>query len=166
MRKKYPVKYMYMALVMFILMICAGERYPGGDLPALKGLAILLFLPALVFMFFPFWQMGRYGEAVDGMRCMESLQLVERGLFSIVRHPQYVGYMMLALGFILLNQNVLSLIFGAGMIVFLFLQIREEELSCIEYYGDAYRRYMEKVPRVNWIKGWILWGAGKRGRAD
>jgi protein-S-isoprenylcysteine O-methyltransferase Ste14 len=84
--------------------------------------------------------------------------LVTEGPFRVVRHPEYIGEM----GFLLLLTVVLSPIFPFTLVsilsnilvVFAFsiLAIKEEKINT-QKWGEEYRRYMEEVPRFNFIKG-------------
>ena len=54
-----------------------------------------------------------------------------------------------------MSQHWLSWISGiAGSILF-YGDILEEEQSNIEKFGDAYKRYMQRVPRMNFVVGII-----------
>ncbi len=69
------------------------------------------------------------------------------GLYRISRNPMYVSYFMIFAGCALLTQ---SLILGGIVIVFIFSShgiILAEERWCIERFGEAYRKYMERVRR-------------------
>ena len=39
--------------------------------------------------------------------------------------------------------------------VLAYLDLLKADQSCIEKFGDAYRHYMERVPRVNFLAGII-----------
>jgi len=77
--------------------------------------------------------------------------LVTTGTYRWVRHPYYVGMLLLVGSAFLLSAN--WLIGVSGLLVFVLLAIRTpiEERKLIERFGDVYRRYMERtgmfVPR-------------------
>ncbi len=84
---------------------------------------------------------------------------VESGMYGIVRHPEYLGHIMVILGLAAISQHWASLTFAGALIVLLWLAMVEEEKRNIEKFGSAYKDYMRKVPRVN-----IIAAAFKRSR--
>ena len=50
--------------------------------------------------------------------------------------------------------------------VLAYLDAIREDQACIRKFGDDYRRYMERVPRMNLIAGVIRQQQRKHGSAD
>jgi protein-S-isoprenylcysteine O-methyltransferase Ste14 len=75
------------------------------------------------------------------------------GLYAIVRHPQYTGGILFSLSLILISQDWLVLLLGAIMIALLYVDILKADRYEMKKFGDGYQRYMEKVPRSNFILG-------------
>ncbi len=91
---------------------------------------------------------------------METTVVADRGLYAIVWHPQYLGYMLLYAGFTLLSQHWVSLLIATVGIAILYMQALAEEHLCQDKFGSAYDKYMLRVPRFNLILG--LWRYLKR----
>jgi protein-S-isoprenylcysteine O-methyltransferase Ste14 len=104
-------------------------------------------------MFLPFAQLAKHGESESNY--METKVLADRGLYAIVRHPQYLGYILLFAGFALLSQHWISFVIAAGGVATLYTQAVDEERFCQGKFGRAYDDYMARVPRFNLILG--LW---------
>ena len=66
---------------------------------------------------------------------------------------------------IIISQHWINLIVGAILIVLLCLAMIEEEERNIEF-GNAYRDYMKRVPRINLIAGIIRQIHKKRGNNE
>jgi len=79
--------------------------------------------------------------------------IVDSGIYGIVRHPMYLGAMAMFLSHIFLGQNWIAAIGTAVAIVCCYLIILSEDQRNAEKFGDEYKRYMEKVPRMNIIVG-------------
>ena len=124
----------------------------GGNRPAVIAGAIIL-LASLVFIFPPFYLLRKYGKAESGRPYYETTVLVQSGLYKYLRHPQYLGYMMLNIGFSLLSQHIIIVTMSALAIICLYLQTVEEEKYCLRYLGDSYIQYMKRVPRFNFLTG-------------
>ena len=76
-------------------------------------------------------------------------------MYAIVRHPQYLGYILLVLGFICLFQNLVIGALGALAIALFYGQAVREERYCIQRFGQEYEDYVQRVPRLNFILGII-----------
>ena len=82
----------------------------------------------------------------------EDSQVITSGVFSIVRHPIYLGSILLYLGFILLSLSLLSFLVWILIIVFYYMISRYEEKLLIQRFGSAYEKYKKKVPMLLPIK--------------
>jgi len=120
------------------------------------GLEILWYLGLVVLpfgAFFIFWgplKLRKKAGSIDRPKA-----LVESGPFAVVRHPQYLGAMLLMSASILISQHWLSTIIGVLMMVLIYAETPSEEQYLIEQFGDDYRRYMGRVPRMNPLVGVI-----------
>ena len=78
---------------------------------------------------------------------------VSNGIYAFVRHPEFLGHMLIISSLALLTQHLFSFIVGGVLIFLLYLAMVEEEKENLEKFGDSYREYMRGVPRVNLILG-------------
>ena len=120
------------------------------------GLEILLYVGWIIFaVALPFLILGPYtlnkrGRVVEG----DTTVLVDSGIFAIIRHPFYLGAIMLASASMLISQHWLTLILGVPLLAWFFMYtLPWEDKELIEIFGDDYKRYMEKVPRINFVVG-------------
>lgn len=75
-----------------------------------------------------------------------SHRLATTGLYARVRHPQYLGFLIIMLGFLLQWPTLLTLLmFPVLVIVYLRLARKEERLMEAEF-GEAYAAYRRQVP--------------------
>jgi len=79
--------------------------------------------------------------------------LVYLGIYGVVRHPQYLGFIWITLGVVLMSQHWLSVICGVVGCLLFCVDIRSEERSSIARFGDAYQEYMARVPGMNLLSG-------------
>jgi len=79
-------------------------------------------------------------------------QVITTGVFSIVRHPIYLGSILLYLGFILLSLSLLSVLVWSIIIIFYYMISRYEEKLLTQRFGSAYEGYKKKVPMLFPIK--------------
>jgi len=85
----------------------------------------------------------------------EGIGLVESGMYAFVRHPEFLGHILIISALIIISQHWICVIVGAILIVLLCLAMIEEEKRNIEKFGNAYMDYMKRVPRINLIAGII-----------
>ncbi|UCE96931.1 MAG: isoprenylcysteine carboxylmethyltransferase family protein [Candidatus Bathyarchaeota archaeon] len=76
-------------------------------------------------------------------------KIVTRGVYSIVRHPQYLGGLLSHMGISFLLSAEYSLLFTPLIVLFVFLTSRKEEEELTREFGKEYEEYKEKVPM--WI---------------
>ncbi len=74
------------------------------------------------------------------------------GLNRLVRHPLYLGIMLLFLGLWLWESSLKNLIALLALWVYLVIGIYLEEQKLIIYFGEAYKNYQKKVKKlIPWI---------------
>ena len=72
--------------------------------------------------------------------------LATTGAYSYVRHPQYVGFILVMFGFLLQWPTLLTLVMFPVLVVMYVKLARNEEREALATFGDDYRRYMADVP--------------------
>ena len=93
------------------------------------------------------------GKPQEGKSSMDVTAVVDTGLYGVVRHPQYLGCMLMMLASVLVSQHWLSAVIGLPIAFWIYSEIPEEEEGLILKFGDEYRGYMERVPRLNLVTG-------------
>jgi protein-S-isoprenylcysteine O-methyltransferase Ste14 len=81
--------------------------------------------------------------------------IVDSGIYGVVRHPLYLGAMTMFFSHIFLGQNWIVAIGTVVALVCCYLIILSDEEKSLEKFGEDYKRYMEKVPRTNFVVGII-----------
>ncbi|AZO21144.1 isoprenylcysteine carboxylmethyltransferase family protein [Mesorhizobium sp. M1E.F.Ca.ET.045.02.1.1] len=72
--------------------------------------------------------------------------LATGGPYSYVRHPQYVGFILVMLGFLVQWPTLLTLAMFPVLVVMYVRLAQAEEREAAAEFGDAYRAYMKHVP--------------------
>ena len=72
--------------------------------------------------------------------------LATTGAYAYVRHPQYVGFVLVMLGFLLQWPTLLTLAMFPILVVMYVRLARAEECEALAEFGTAYERYMRDVP--------------------
>jgi protein-S-isoprenylcysteine O-methyltransferase Ste14 len=95
------------------------------------------------------------GKPQEGKSSMDVTVVVDTGLYGIVRHPQYLGCIMMMLASILVSQHWLSVAIGIPISLWFLTEMPKEEKGLILKFGDDYRKYMKEVPSLNPLPGLI-----------
>jgi len=72
--------------------------------------------------------------------------LATSGPYSYIRHPQYVGFILVMLGFLVQWPTLLTLAMFPVLTVMYVRLAKREERETITAFGDAYIKYMSEVP--------------------
>ena len=133
--------------------IAAHLLLDGPECPWLRAAGVFALAWACIFMFAPFFLLTRHGDVKKGQDYMDTATVVDRGLYAVVRHPQYLGYMLLATGFALLSQTWAAVLLAAVAIALLYATAVQEEKACRTKLGNAYQEYTARTPRFNAVGG-------------
>jgi protein-S-isoprenylcysteine O-methyltransferase Ste14/NAD-dependent dihydropyrimidine dehydrogenase PreA subunit len=125
----------------------------GLIIPYLIGWIVLVV--GLPFFFSPAIYFPKKGKPGEGKGAMDTTVVVDIGTYGIVRHPQALGSILLMFTSILISQHWLSSIIGVPISVWTYIEMSKEEKRLIVKFGDDYQRYMQKVPRSNFLWGFI-----------
>lgn len=92
------------------------------------------------------WRLGRWFSATFGVK--EGHVLVTDGPYAVARHPIYAGVLAAVTGSALTWNSVPLLLLAAGLSVTLHRHTLHEEALFERHFGDAYRQYRRRVPRL------------------
>ncbi len=96
---------------------------------------------------------NKYGQVPENESWLNTTIVVDRGIYSVVRHPIYLSWYFYFLGLICLSQHWLTVVLAPPAFILVYLDIIKEEKSSIKKFGDAYKDYMQRVPRLNIFRG-------------
>lgn len=76
----------------------------------------------------------------------QSHNLATQGPYAYVRHPQYVGFILIMLGFLFQWPTFITLIMFPILVTMYVKLARREEREVLAEFGEKYRRYMNSTP--------------------
>lgn len=141
-------------LLLLALVLVPVYSPPVGPLPpvlslGIQGLAVLLALGSAILLGKGFWDLGQSLTPLPYPR--EDAQLVQTGIYGLVRHSLYGG---LVLGGLALSLGLFSLShLGVTMALFILLNAKasQEEQWLLDRYPD-YADYRQRVKKlIPWI---------------
>ncbi|MBL7183398.1 MAG: isoprenylcysteine carboxylmethyltransferase family protein [Anaerolineae bacterium] len=127
---------------------------PGSE--ALEWAGWICVWTSAIFGVLPIITFRRKGGVAKGKSYMKTTVLVDTGIYAVVRHPQgSTAWLLINLGVMLIARHWTSVVLGLVSMGLVYADTFKADQYCIEKFGDAYKRYMERVPRVNFVVGII-----------
>lgn len=148
-------------LTIYLLSGWLQSRWPGvawfshdaGHIPEmLLGLGVSphfgpFHMASTVLILLGFWLVSAAWPVL--WRAVRAGQLATTGVYARLRHPQYVGFIVILTGFLLQWPTLVTLAMFPVLVVMYVRLARREEREALARFGDAYADYMRRVP------GWI-----------
>jgi protein-S-isoprenylcysteine O-methyltransferase Ste14 len=146
-------------LTIYLLSGWLTSRFPGVDflshdaghlLEMMFGWKANPHLGPFHFLSFAFIGAGFWLLAVSWKVLYEaqrSHRLATSGPYARVRHPQYIGFVLIMFGFLLQWPTLVTLAMFP-ILVYMYVRLaRREERDALAEFGEQYRSYMHAVPR-------------------
>jgi protein-S-isoprenylcysteine O-methyltransferase Ste14 len=144
--------------LLFILQIIVGI-YLQSEVTQIEFVAyigvVLYVFSGIVFGMLPILEFRKKGRVMKGKSYIHTTQLVDTGIYSIVRHPQFVTFILWAFAGMLLFQHWIVILLGIPIIPLTYVDLIRADKSVLEKFGADYEVYMKKVPRANFLLGII-----------
>jgi protein-S-isoprenylcysteine O-methyltransferase Ste14 len=137
------------ALAATAALLLAGRKSPGSVVPGDAIAALAGGLLALAGLALCVWTLVSWRQLFVGHALLQGQQLVTAGAYARVRHPVYLGGMLIWCG---LSLGFLSPAAAAVTVVYVvpvyLLYIRAEETMMLASFGERYGRYRASVPML------------------
>jgi len=144
------------AFLFFISQIIYGFFYTENTrLEIVEYIGVVVFILSGLFGMAPVLAFPRKGGVKKGKSFIHTTKIVDTGIYSIMRHPQYSAFFLWAIGAMLLFQNWVIVLLGLPVIVLTYIDMIKGDKRNIEKFGKPYKEYMKKVPRANFVVGII-----------
>ena len=124
----------------------------------LFGIGWLMLIPSFLLLSLSLMALNAYGDIPDGRSLVDTTAIVTKGVYGIIRHPLYLGYMLMSISLALISQSWFSAICALTVIPLVMIIIRREEKANSIKFPEQYLQYQKEVPRVNIFKGvWMYY---------
>jgi len=147
-----------MSLILIVMQIALGIIFLSdieqNTVLAYIGVGLYVF-PGWIFGMLPIFEFRRNGGVKKGKSYVHTTKLVDTGIYSIVRHPQYITWMCWAVAGMFLFQHWSILILGTPVILLTYVDLIDADEDGIKKFGEQYKQYMRTVPRANVVLGII-----------
>jgi len=144
--------------IFFVSQIIVGvyllSEISQNEILAYIGVGMYVF-SGMIFGALPVFEFRKKGEVQKGQSYIRTTKLVDTGIYSVVRHPQYVTFILFGIAGILLFQHWIVILLGLPIIPLTYIDLIKADNDAIEKFGEDYKAYMKKVPRANFFLGII-----------
>ncbi len=141
-------------LLMLILFFAAwGIDSPGHFIFGVSTVLIkftalpYLFFPATLSVGFGMYLLWKSHKAVFGESAATELKLLNSGVYSLVRHPMYLGILVFCFAFLFAIFSLASLGVWIAFFVAYDRMTAFEESDLIRIFGQEYIAYKQRVPK-------------------
>lgn len=106
----------------------------------------------------PTFTLKTLGDVPAGKSYTHTRRLVTGGVYDVVRHPQYLSFMLLSVALACISQHWAMLPLAVAGSLGAWLIVRRADVQAWEKFGSAYDDHMARVPGLNPIVGlWRRW---------
>lgn len=144
-------------LTIYILTSLFGAKFPNLSFSHNSGHLLDTLLGAQSDPHFSIFHIASYVLIISGFLMIASAwktlyndqrlgKLAKDGLYQYVRHPQYIGFTLIILGFLLQWPTIITLLMAPILIIRYITLASQEENEMLGKFGDKYRNYKKKVP--------------------
>ncbi len=143
------------SVFLIVQMVLAYLFYNNLELDSVANIGWLLLTISGIFGWLPIITFRKKGGVPKGKSYIYTTVLVESGIYSIVRHPQYCAGIIMSIALVFITQYWINLILFFPIAIGFYLDSLQADKKLVEKFGIKYEQYMEKVPGMNPIKGII-----------
>ena len=152
-RLVWPFIWTAWSILIVLQIILSFFLYNRTGLSTLRHFGWITMAVSAVFGWLPIFAFRKKGEVPKGRSYIQTTVLVDSGIYAVVRHPQFLAGILLSLALILITQHWFIAATGVVAIVLNYLIALKADQELIEKFGDDYKGYMQKVPRMNFLLG-------------
>ncbi len=113
-----------------------------------KYIPLFIRIPLSIIILFSAGYLARIGLNIVFGEVREEPVVIRKGVFSIVRHPIYLGSILLYLGLLTLTFSIIATIIWIFIIAFYYFISKHEEKLLLKEFGKDYEEYMREVPML------------------
>jgi protein-S-isoprenylcysteine O-methyltransferase Ste14 len=102
---------------------------------------------AIIILFFGGYFAKKSHDSVFG-EIREQPSVIRKGVFGRLRHPMYLGALLLYLGFLVSTFSLMAAGIWVIIIIFYYFNSKHEEKLLVDKFGKDYQDYKKEVPML------------------
>lgn len=140
-------------LCMIAQMALTFLHYNSMGMDNVANLGWLVMAVSAVFGWLPIHAFKERGGVPEGKSYLHTTVLVNTGIYSVVRHPQYLAGILLSLALALISQYRWNAVLLVPVVAGTLLDSERADRRLVDKFGEDYRLYMEGVPALDPVTG-------------
>jgi protein-S-isoprenylcysteine O-methyltransferase Ste14 len=148
-------------IFLVVQLVLAYLHYNHLRLDMVANVGWLVFMVSGIFGWLPIFTFKKKGGVPEKKSYIHTTVLVDSGIYSVVRHPQYLAGVWMSLALVLITQYWLSAILFIPVAAGFYWDSLRADRNLVEKFGSEYEAYMEKVSGMNPLKGILRKVSGK-----
>lgn len=141
------------SLCMIAQMVLTFLHYNSMGMDNVANLGWLVMAVSAVFGWLPIHAFKERGGVPEGKSYLHTTVLVDTGIYSMVRHPQYLAGILISLALVLMSQYRWNAVLLVPVVAGTLLDSGRADRRLVEKFGEDYRLYMERVPALDPVTG-------------
>jgi len=122
--------------------ILAFLLYNENGISLIRNIGWVILWLSAIFGWLPTFTLQRLEGVPKGKSYVHTTTLVDRGVYAIVRHPQYLAGVLMGVALSLIAQHWVVAIMGFVAVITYYMSTFEEERSCNRKFGEDYKQYV------------------------
>ena len=139
--------------LMFYQFYLSWRFYNNLGLSWVANLGWLVLTVSGVFGWLPIFEFKKHGGVPEDQSYIQTTRLVTSGVYSVVRHPQFLAGVLICVSMMLISQHPYSVVAGLIASITYAYEVVPADRRLVEKFGEQYQRYKERVPALNFIVG-------------
>jgi protein-S-isoprenylcysteine O-methyltransferase Ste14 len=127
-------------LGMFVLNLRGWFVHPFAWYQIISWILLLTSLVPLISGIYLLRHAGKPNDALES-----TTQLVQTGIYNLIRHPLYASLLTLAWGIFFKSPSLLDGCLAAVAATYLYATARADEAECLVKFGDEYAGYIKRT---------------------
>lgn len=144
--------FIYTPLI-FYQFYLSWRYYNNMGLDWVTNLGWLVLTVSAFFGWLPIFTFKKHGGVPEKKSYVHTTKLVTSGVYSIVRHPQFLAGILICLSMMLISQHPHSIFAGAIAAIVYASEVNPADERLIEKFGEPYLEYKKQVPAIDFITG-------------
>jgi protein-S-isoprenylcysteine O-methyltransferase Ste14 len=134
-------------MVIFVVSYCDhSNRFVFDESSALRNAGLLLFTLGKIIRTWAIIYLGRYFSVF--LTIQEQHRLVTENIYRLIRHPSYLGLLLIHLGTSLVFRSKLGLLFWFLLLIWLVVRMNREERILASEFGSFWEIYKSRSRRL------------------
>ena len=136
------------ALAIFLVIWTTDSFFIGYSSQFSDFAPIYFRIPLAIIIFIVAGYFAKQGLNIVFGEVREKPSVIRKGVFSIVRHPIYLGAILFYLAALVLFLSITAALVWVFIILFYIFLCRHEENLLLNKYGKDYEQYMSETPML------------------